>query len=50
MILLLVSMEIVVKAVVRVAVKIDTMHIPIRIQQIANMRPKKDLGDLSPYL
>lgn len=49
-IVFLVSMEMVVKAVVSVAVKIDTIHIPIRIQHTANARPKNDRGERSPYL
>lgn len=46
----LVSMVMVVKDVVKVAVKIDTIHIPRRIQNTANVRPRNDRGDLSPYL
>jgi hypothetical protein len=40
----------VVKAVVKVAVKMEQMQIPIRIQKMEKSRPKIDLGALSPYL
>jgi hypothetical protein len=40
----------VVKAVVKVAVKMEQMQIPIIIQKMEKSRPKIDLGALSPYL
>jgi len=39
-----------VKDVVKVAVKIETIQIPRRIQNTANDRPMNDRGDRSPYL
>ena len=48
--LFLVSRLIVVSDVVKVAVNIEQMQIPIRIQHTAKVLPNREMGARSPYL
>ena len=48
--LFVVSKLMAVREVVKVAVNIEMMQIPRRIQRTAKTRPGKDWGALSPYL